>query len=172
MAGAFGTKADAVPSPTIAAYAKAIRSFLARRIAMGADLDDLVQEVFARLVRREAAGPVQNREGYLFEIAANLLVERRRREDVRREAIGVQVELQPHDAADAIDPERALLGREACREAVAALNELPARTRTVFVLNRFEDMTAREIARRLGVSASTVEKEMARAIAHLRARLA
>ena len=55
---------------------------------------------------------------------------------------------------------------------VEALQELPERARTIFVLNRFEELSAAEIARRLGVSVSTVEKDMMRAIAHLKARLA
>lgn len=172
MAEALGGKADTGLGLGASSYRSAIRRFLARRAGTASDLDDLVQEVFARLFRREAAGPVQNREGYLFEIAANLIIERGRRDDAQRGALGVQVELQPHDAADTLDPERELLGREACREAAAALRELPVRARTVFVLNRFEDMTAAEISRRLGVSVSTVEKDMVRAVAHLRARLA
>jgi len=49
-----------------------------------------------------------------------------------------------------------------------ALRELPTRVRAVFVLARFEELKAPEIASRLGVSISTVEKDMRRAVAHLR----
>ena len=49
--------------------------------------------------------------------------------------------------------------------------ELPERTRNVFLLARLENMRQAEIARRLGVSVSGVEKHLARAIAHLSQRL-
>ena len=75
-------------------------------------------------------------------------------------------------AVEDFSPERILLGREAYARMVEALQELPERARTIFVLNRFEELSAGEIARRLGVSVSTVEKDMMRAIAHLKARLA
>ena len=54
-------------------------------------------------------------------------------------------------------------GREALSEVGAALLELPERTRQVFVLRRLEDMSFREIALRLGLSVSAVEKHMLRA---------
>ncbi len=68
-------------------------------------------------------------------------------------------------------PERILLGREAYTQMLAALYELPERTRTVFILSRFEDVRGPEIARRVGVSISAVEKHIMRALAHLRARV-
>jgi RNA polymerase sigma-70 factor (ECF subfamily) len=67
-----------------------------------------------------------------------------------------------------LTPERILLGKEACERILVALRELPTRVRAVFVLARFEELKAPEIANRLGVSISTVEKDMRRAVAHLR----
>src|SRR5690606_39520721 len=67
--------------------------------------------------------------------------------------------------------ERIHAGRQAWGLLEAALRELPARVRNVFVLNRFEELSGVEIARRLGVSVSTVEKDLTRALLHLRERL-
>ena len=50
---------------------------------------------------------------------------------------------------------------------MATLDELPERTRQVFVLCRVEGIRQKNVARRLGVSVSAVEKHMIRAIAHL-----
>lgn len=55
--------------------------------------------------------------------------------------------------------------------ALAALNELPERTRRVFVLVRFEEMSYKLVAQRLGVSVSAVEKHVMKALRHLNARL-
>ena len=70
-----------------------------------------------------------------------------------------------------ISPERVILGQEAWAVFVQALQELPERARTIFILNRFEELSGREIAQRLGYSISLVEKEMIKAISYLRERL-
>ena len=151
-------------------YGQAVRRFFSRRLRDGADVEVLTQEVFARLLNRAELGEIANIEGYLFHTAANLLRERARKAARRPgdAAAGDEIDAAVED----FSPERILLGREAYARMVEALQELPERARTIFVLNRFEELSAAEIARRLGVSVSTVEKDMMRAIAHLKARLA
>ena len=151
-------------------YGQAVRRFFSRRLRDGADVEDLTQEVFARLLKRAELGEIANIEGYLFHTAANLLRERARKAARRPGDCFDGAEID--GAVEEFSPERILLGREAYARMVEALQELPERTRTIFVLNRFEELSAAEIARRLGVSVSTVEKDMMRAIAHLKARLA
>jgi RNA polymerase sigma-70 factor (ECF subfamily) len=68
-------------------------------------------------------------------------------------------------------PERVLLGKEALVRATAVLLELPERTRMVFVMRRLEGMRYLDIAARLGISVSAVEKHMTRAMAHLVSRM-
>ena len=151
-------------------YGQAVRRFFSRRLRDGADVEDLTQEVFARLLKRAELGEIANIEGYLFHTAANLLRERARKAARRPGDTAHTDEIDL--AVEEFSPERILLGREAYARMVEALQELPERARTIFVLNRFEELSATEIARRLGVSVSTVEKDMMRAIAHLKARLA
>jgi RNA polymerase sigma-70 factor (ECF subfamily) len=170
VAGAVG------PVPQIAeAFARcapAVRRFFSRRVASKSDIDDLTQEVFTNLLRRaEGCEPVANVEGYIFQVAANLLTSRARQQMRRRALDGDALDQDWAKGNEGFTPERILLGREACREVVAALHELPERVRTVFVLNRFEELSGIEIARRLNVSVSTVEKAMMRALAHLKERL-
>ena len=153
-------------------YGQAVRRFFSRRLRDGADVEDLTQEVFARLLKRAGVGEIANIEGYLFHTAANLLRERARKAARRPGDAALTGEADFAGADEEFTPERILLGREAYARMVEALQELPERARTIFVLNRFEELSAAEIARRLGVSVSTVEKDMMRAIAHLKARLA
>jgi RNA polymerase sigma-70 factor (ECF subfamily) len=63
------------------------------------------------------------------------------------------------------------LGREAVERLIAALHELPETTRIVFTQYHFDNVPQVEVARRMGLSLSTVEKHMARANAHLLKRL-
>lgn len=152
-------------------YGQAVRRFFSRRLRDGSDVEDLTQEVFARLLKRAELGEIANIEGYLFHTAANLLRERARK-SARRPGDDAAADPELADSVEDFSPERILLGREAYARMVEALQELPERARTIFVLNRFEELSAVEIARRLGVSVSTVEKDMMRVIAHLKARLA
>ena len=68
-------------------------------------------------------------------------------------------------------PDDEVSGIQSVGSVLAALDELPERTRQVFVLCRVEGIRQKNVAKRLGVSVSAVEKHMIRAIAHLASTL-
>ncbi len=146
----------------------AVRGYFRRRVKSASEADELSQEVIARILRRAEQGPIENVEGYVFHAAANLLRERGRQASLRDSAQIVEIAPGLIDSDEVKTPERILLGKDALRGLVDKLNELPERTRTVFILCRFEEMKGPEIARRLGISVSAVEKHMMRAMAHIR----
>jgi RNA polymerase sigma-70 factor (ECF subfamily) len=63
------------------------------------------------------------------------------------------------------------MDRQRLRQVIAALEELPARTRDIFVLFRLDRLKQSEIAAQMGISVSAVEKHVVRAVAHLARRL-
>ena len=130
------------------------------------EVEDLVQEVFARLAARREEEPVEHLDRYLFQTAFSVLADRIRRQKVRQSEHHVEFDAERHSPID-IDPYRTLSSREDLQAARRALLELPERTRTVFVLHRLEGFKYREIANQLGISASAVQKHMARAALHL-----
>ncbi|MFP4166278.1 MAG: sigma-70 family RNA polymerase sigma factor [Opitutales bacterium] len=75
------------------------------------------------------------------------------------------------ELADDLSPAEALDTREAYGLLREAIRELPERCREAFVLHRFEGLRHRDIAKRLGISQSTVEKHIAAALVHLRHEL-
>lgn len=132
------------------------------------EIDDLVQEVFVRLVTGSRLESVRKVEAYLFQTAANLLKDRHRRLTARGvESRESYEELVHGGATETVSPERALLGQEAIERLIAALYGLPERTRSVWVLYHIEDLPHAEIGRQLGMAQSTVEKHMRRANVHL-----
>lgn len=139
--------------------------FLQKRAPGGVDVEDLVQDVFLRIARREDVRDIADAQRYLFECASNALRDHARQRAARN--------LDAHDTLDEdalgqdLSPERVLIGKQAIETVAEALRELPYRTRAVFVLRRFENLKYSEIARRLGVSKSAVEKHMAKAHKHL-----
>ncbi|MGA0607565.1 RNA polymerase sigma factor [Phenylobacterium sp. VNQ135] len=145
--------------------------YFGARARRGADVDDLVQEVFLRLARRADDAPVEMVEGYIFTVANSVLMDSHRRAARRLpEAFDPTGELAGRGAPEERSPERIVLGQEELAAVERALLELPERTRIVFALNRYEEHTYQEIARSLGVSVSAVEKHMIRALAHLARR--
>jgi RNA polymerase sigma factor (sigma-70 family) len=135
------------------------------------DLEDAVQEVFARLSRREGFSGVGGLQEYLFETASNVAVDYHRHWSSLRRA----GEHDPYDdavhAVEDFSPERIHSGKEELKAFFTVLLELPERTRNIFVLFRLEKMQKPEIARRLGLSLSAVEKNLVRATDHLCNRL-
>jgi RNA polymerase sigma-70 factor (ECF subfamily) len=152
-----------------AQYRTPLLRFFQRRVGAGEDADDLVQDVFSRLAAQDLA-TIANIQGYVFQVAANVL-----RDNARRASVRSIVTLAPEgfDIEDeaGFSPERILQSREALQIMVAAIYELPHMVRIVFSHYHFDGVAQVEIARRMGLSLSTVEKHMARANSHLLYRL-
>jgi RNA polymerase sigma-70 factor (ECF subfamily) len=147
----------------------ALARYFQRRVQDASEVDDLVQEVFLRIVRRGDAGELEKLEGYVFKTAASVLADRARRRKVRQADRHIPFEPDFH-AGEAPGPERTLIGLETLETIGVALLELPERTRRVFILRRIEGLSASEIARRLGVSPTAVDKHMLKAVRHILAR--
>jgi RNA polymerase sigma factor (sigma-70 family) len=143
-----------------------VRYFLRRGVPAEA-AEDCAQEVFVRLARIDQAS-VDKPEAYLFTIASSVLVDRSRAARTRQEGKhGPIDELIPgHDAS----PVQALEGKQALLRLAAILDELPERTREIFLLNRLEGLSYTQLAARFDMSVKSIEKQMSKALAHLRRR--
>jgi len=155
-------------------FRRALLAYFARRVASAAEAEDLTQDVFERVLKTLRNGPVLNAEALVFRIAVNLLRDRAR----RRRAHGTEEALPGDSAAEfgealAVDfsPERVVMGERTLEAVHAALSELGERNRAMFYLYRLENLKVREIADIYGISASAVEKQLARALLHLTKRL-
>jgi RNA polymerase sigma factor (sigma-70 family) len=145
---------------------QSLARYFGRRISDASEVDDLVQEVFIRIVARDSTQPVLHLGGYVFQTAASVLADRGRRRTVRQADAHVTFDDERHTDQD-FDADRILMGKQDLHAATAALLSLPVRTRTIFVLHRLEGCKYRDIGARLGITVSAVEKHMARAIQHL-----
>jgi RNA polymerase sigma-70 factor (ECF subfamily) len=152
------------------AYVPGLRRYFSKRVAAG-DIDDLVQEVFVRMQAHSAGPSIEHLDRYLFTVAASVLTDQARRRAVRHASAHESLE-ESHHPTEERTPERVLLDREALDLMVAAISDLPARTRDVFVLHRFEEMTCSSIAAHLGIGVSAVEKHIMKALKFLHSRLA
>ncbi len=143
--------------------------FIRRRVADPADAEDILQDVFARLVEaNRLLMPIEHVTGWLFRVARNRITDlfRARRPDaVDLEAIE---DLLPSPDAG---PDAAYARGVLLDEIAAALDELPPEQRDVFVAHELEGRRFKDIARETGVGINTLLSRKHYAVRHLRARL-
>ncbi|WP_226637484.1 RNA polymerase sigma factor [Novosphingobium profundi] len=145
----------------------AVRDFLARRVGLQ-EAEDMAQEVALRLHQRRGDSRIESLESYAFQVARSVLTDRWRREAVRQREAHVSLE-DYHHPVEEISPARVLEGKQRLARVMVSLRDLPDRTRQVFVLHRFEEMSYAAIASHFGISISAVEKHIMKAIRHLSA---
>lgn len=152
-------------------FRPALKRFFSKRVKEQHEIDDLVQDVFVRLVRKVHVDGGQIVAGYVFQTAQSVLNDWLRKRQVRQASAHEEIEAELPYLKDDSTPERVLVGKQNLAKATAAVLELPEVTRAIFLLRRLEGMRYSDIAKRLGMPMSTVEKHMARAVAHLDLRL-
>ena len=163
MTGAAGTSPEALFQQF---RDPIVRYFLRRRLPLEA-AEDCAQETFARIVRSGATARVGNPEAYLFVTAANVFNDRQRKARVRHEDAHVPID-DYRAASDEPSAVRVLEGKEGLRKLAEAMAGLTPRTREIFLLNRLEGLNYTQLAARFGVTVSAIEKQMAKALIHLR----
>ena len=141
-----------------------VRSALMRRGRTSHEAEDLVQEAWVRMAYYERDRPIEQPEAFLMRIALNLSVDAYRMRVSHGEEVAVEdvvlIDLAP--SADDV-----VLAKERIARLSHCLRRLSPKTRDIFLSYRLEDMTYQEIAARHGLSISTVEKHIARAMLYL-----
>lgn len=93
-------------------------------------------------------------------MAMSALVRRGRREKNSRWHADYEEVADTKGPREEVSPERILLGKERLAKATQIMHGMPPRTREVFLLHRFEEMTYPAIGAALGISVSAVEKHI------------
>lgn len=149
-----------------------LRSFLARRLRhAAADLPDLVQEVYLRLLRVPDAQTIRNPRAYLFTVALHVLYQHSLDLASSPEWIDIVDALPSPQTRDGENPARQIEVWDRLEEFDRVLSQLPPQTYTVFVLHRQYGYSREEIAAKLGLSYAMVKKHLAQALVHCRRRM-
>jgi RNA polymerase sigma factor (sigma-70 family) len=153
-----------------ARYGRRLRRFLSVRLRNAADVPDLAQEVFLRLLRVEGYENIRSPEAYLFTIASHVIQQhavRRASEPLSLDIAEVFSELKTPPSEDPVD-QVMHVQRLAALEQV--LSSLPTRVATSLILHRVAGYSVQEVADQLGVSRETAKKYLSRAVEHCRNR--
>lgn len=139
----------------------ALRAWLRGRQPPGLEVDDIVQETYARLIATEAVEAIRNVKAYTFQAARSVIATHlRRAKVVSFQNFSDMDELGA--TSDLPSPEAHAIGHQELQRLAQAIAGLPGKVRDVFVLRRIEGLSQREVARRLQLAESTVEKHMSR----------
>ena len=141
--------------------------FAARLVGNLDSGEDVVQNAYLRLAGRGAdASPIEQPKTYVFAAARTAAIDFTARQNAEWL---YRVDFEKVDTlVHGEDPTRALYHRQRVIRLAVLLNELPSACQTAFFLNKVEGRSHREIASRLGISVSMVEKHIMRALVHCR----
>jgi RNA polymerase sigma factor (sigma-70 family) len=156
------TELNAWLAKEILIHERALRGYLARFFRNMSDIDDAVQETYARLLglSESATAAVRNWQAFLFTSARNVALDRiRKSRVVSYDALAEIESLHVLDQQPSAD--EALNARQELTLLAEAIAGLPDRCREVLTLRKLYGMPQRDIAMRLGISESTVEKHVA-----------
>jgi len=144
-------------------YRPALIQYFRKRGASTAEAEELAQDVFVRILSSAGFAAADNPEAFLFTVASNVLRDRHRMLKVRA-ALPAQ-DLMDASVIDApVDPERATAARRRSAQVAAVLRGLDPEVRRVFLLNRFEGYSYRQLSAQLGVTVAEIRRRMAVAI--------
>lgn len=152
-----------------------LRRFVRNRIADEGDAEDILQDVFYELVEAyRLMKPVEQAGAWLFRVARNRIIDffRKKRpvplaEGEDRDELTIEEMLPSRDAG----PEAAYARSVLWDELEAALEELPAEQRDVFIAHEIDGRSFKELAQETGVSVNTLLSRKRYAVLHLRERL-
>jgi RNA polymerase sigma-70 factor (ECF subfamily) len=152
-------------------HGRKLRRYLAARIRNAADVSDLAQEVFLRLMRIDRHESIRNPEAYVMTIAGHVLHQhtlRMKAVPQSMDALDVLLDLQ---AAIETDPAAQVDAQRRLEDLDRALARLAPNLHATFVLHRRDGMTLEEISKVLGVSRPMVKKYLAKALLRCREQL-
>jgi RNA polymerase sigma-70 factor (ECF subfamily) len=131
------------------------------------EIPDLRQDAYVRVYEAALREKPFNPKHFLFQVARNLMIDRSRRKNVVSfdsfaDFDGMEVD------DDQPDAEQSAAARQEIRLLMSAIGELPARCREVVTLRKIDGLSQRDVARKMGITEDTVERQVANGVRLLR----
>ncbi|MFA5265308.1 MAG: sigma-70 family RNA polymerase sigma factor [Opitutaceae bacterium] len=146
-----------------------LRRYLARLLGNTADAQDIAQDAYLRVYPKVNQDKIEQPEALLYVTARRLAINKLKRRSISpisRHELNLDTA-----ASSAPSVEQQVMARQELLLLKEAIAQLPEGCRTVLLLRKVELLSHREIADRLGIAISTVEKQHARALRLLRAAM-
>ena len=153
-------------------HAEALRLFLLGRSVAPDEIEDLLQELFTRLMgahrlEEKMADSTGSSRSYLLSMANGLMVDRWRKEQVRK-AHAEAVRTVDQSRTDERSPERIVAAQMELEAIKAVILDMPLNWRVALLLQRMRNMSYEDIALHMGVQVKQVDNYLVRALRRLR----
>ena len=148
--------------------------FIRARVADAGDAEDILQDVFYELVEAyRLMKPVEQVGAWLFRVARNRIIDLFRKQRPQPFSESAHADYGLEDLLPSADagPEAAYARSELMEQIEAALDELPAEQRDVFIAHEIEGRSFQELAEESGVNINTLLARKRYAVLFLRRRL-
>lgn len=141
-----------------------VRNFLYYKSGNLSLAEDLAQDAFAKLWENCAKVVLDKAKSFVFTVASNLF-----KNEIKHQKVVLKFNSKPSKDRDLEDPQFQMEHEEFKLRLETAIGNLPEGQRVVFLMNRIDKKTYREIADELGLSVKAIEKRMHLALKALRA---
>ena len=155
-----GYSSESIISEVFLKNINGYRKYLTKFLHSNHDIEDVIQEAYLRIQKVERSTEVKLPKSFLFKIVRNLALTA-----ISRNAKQMARHIEDIDESEVIDdkacPERKLIAHQELRAFYeVVISALPPQCRRVFVMRKAYGYTHKEIAKKLGISVSTVEKHL------------
>ena len=150
-------------------YYRELVCFLNARLGNRQSAEDVVHDAYLRVLERSSETPIKQPRAFLYRTALNLVIDDHRRNVIRQ--------TEPLDAVDheeqlfSPSPQATMEHGQRLELMQRALAELPYLCRECFTLRKIDGLSHPQIAERLDISRSVVEKHIVNAMKHCRVRV-
>lgn len=144
-------------------HENALRAWLRARRLIDADISDIVQETYAALASLEHVDHIVDTKAYMFSVARHLMLRCLRGKRVQSIDAMAEIEISELQSDEPSLEMQADSGRELQRVA-EHLETLPPKCRRAFLLRKVDGLSQAQIAAEMGISESTVEKHLGKAL--------
>ncbi|OLF52992.1 sigma-70 family RNA polymerase sigma factor [Pseudomonas chlororaphis] len=150
-------------------YYRELVCFLNAKLGNLQVAEDVVHDAYVRVLERSSDTPIEQPRAFLYRTALNLVIDGHRRNALRQvESLEV---LDNEERFFSPSPHTCIDHGQRLDMLQRALAELPTLCRESFLLRKLEGLSHPEIAERLGISRSLVEKHIVNAMKHCRVRV-
>jgi len=151
-------------------YSKRLYFFVLQYVKLDADAEEIVQEVFIKIwEKRKTIDAYSSFESFLFTVTYNATISLLRKRITENKYLAhLQSIQQVNEITESTD---SLYFNELNDKLKSLLNKLSPRQREIFLLNREEGLTHKQISKKLHISVNTVKKHSSNTISFLKSHL-